>query len=180
MVVDAAKWMLLNTKVDPLKIATAYNIEEKDCWDYIIDYSIEQNILAKQRDESHVRAEARDWANSLPEAYETKRLVLLERLKNATSEKEKQERLTHYKLFTNRLQSLSAEQIERARNYPLKDLLNTNKNIAKCPFHDDRTASLNIKNNFYHCHGCNLSGDTIDFIMKRDGYTFKEAVLKLT
>jgi len=180
MVTEQAKWILSNTKVDPLKVANTWDIEERECWEYIIDLHRELNIAAKARDESTVRAESRDWANSIPEAYETKRLILLERLKNAATETEKQERLTHYKLFTNRLQSLSPEQIERARNYPLKDLLHTNKSITKCPFHDDRTASLNIKNNFYHCHGCNVSGDTIDFLMKLDGLTFKEAVLKLT
>lgn len=180
MVTEQAKWVLANTKLDPMKVSKAWNIPERELWEYIIDLNRELNIIANQRGEVEIRQEAREWANSLPEAYETKRLVLLERLRNATTDIEKQERLTHYKLFTNRLSSLPPEQIERARNYPLKDLLNTNKNIAKCPFHDDRTASLNIKNNFYHCHGCNLSGDTIDFIMKRDGFTFKEAVLKLS
>ena len=180
MVTEQAKWILANTKVDPLKVANAWSIEERECWDYIIELDQTLNLIDKERNEAEVRSDARDWANALPEAYETKRQILLERLRNAKTEIEKQERLTHYKLFTNRLQSLPPEQIERARNYPLKDLVGTNKNIAQCPFHDDRTASMNIKNNYYHCHACNLTGDTIDFLMRRDGLTFKEAVLKLT
>lgn len=179
MVTEQAKWILTNTKVDPLKVASAWSITERECWEYMIALWQELNKEETLRDESQVRKEAREWANTLPEAYETKRQILLERLKNATSEQEKKERLTHYKLFTNKLDSLSPEQIERARNYPLKDLLHTNKTITNCPFHDDRTASLNIKNNFYHCHGCDVSGDTIDFLMERDGLTFKEAVMKL-
>ena len=180
MVTEQARWILANTSIDPLKVANDWNIEERECWEYIIELNQVLNLIEKERDEAGVRGRARDWANSIPEAYETKRLILLERLRNAKTEVEKQERLTHYKLFTNRLQSLPPEQIERAKNYPIKDLLNTNKSITNCPFHDDRTASLNIKNNFYHCHGCNISGDTIDFLMKRDGLTFKEAVMKLT
>lgn len=180
MVTEQAKWVLANTKLDPIKVAKAWNFTEQECWEYLIDLHRELNNAYKNRDELAIRAEAREWSNTIPEAYEIKRLILLERIKIATSEEEKKERLIHFKLFTNKLDSLSAEQISRARDYPLKDLLNTNKNIAKCPFHDDRTASLNIKNNFYHCHGCNISGDTIDFLMKRDGLTFKEAVIKLT
>jgi DNA primase len=103
----------------------------------------------------------------------------LERLKNAKTPEEKQQRLIHYKLFTNKLDSLTPAQIERAKQYPLKDLLGTNKNIINCPFHDDRTASLNIKNNFYHCHGCGVSGDTIKFLMEKENLSFKEAVIKL-
>lgn len=179
MVTEQARWILANTKVDPIKVANAWGITERECWEYLIRLNQNLNIEDKKRDETGVRKEAREWAESLPDAYETKRLVLLERLKTATTEKEKQERFTHYKLFTNKLDSLTPQQIERARNYPIKDLIDTRKNITNCPFHDDKTASLNIKNNFYHCHGCGVTGDTIDFLMERDGLTFREAVMKL-
>ena len=180
MVTEQARWVLRNTKVDPLKVARAWSIEENDCWEYLSNLNQELNRLEKERDETQIRKEARHWAENLDEAYDTKRLLLLERLKNATSQKEKEERFKHFKVFTGKVKTFPPEQIERARNYPLKDLIGTTKNIAKCPFHDDRTASLNIKNNYYHCHACQITGDTIDFLMRRDGLTFQEAVLKLT
>lgn len=180
MVTEQVKGILANTNIDPLVVATVWNIPEQDCWEYLNDLQQTLQENDKNRDHTGITQGARDWAHSLPEAYETKRLLLLERLKNAKSEEEKKERLIHYKLFTNKLNSLPPEQIERARNYPIKQLIGTNKNITNCPFHDDKTASLNIKNNFYHCHGCGVTGDSIDFVMKRDGITFKEAVLKLT
>lgn len=180
MVTRTAKWALLHTKLDPKYIAERTGCTENECWEYLTDVGRELNRLEKLRDESAVRQEARDWANSLPESYEIRRMILLERLKNAKTEEEKAGRLLDYKLFTNKIQSLPPEQIERARNYPLADLLQTKKNITNCPFHDDKTASLNIKNNFYHCHGCGVSGDTISFVMKKEGISFREAVLKLT
>lgn len=180
MVTKWARYILVNTKVDPKRVAGYWNIPEEECWDYISDFNRALNEQDKLRNEALVKQEARDWAESLLDAYETKRQILLERLKNATTEEEKKQRLTHYKLFTNKISSLSTKQIERARNYPLKDLIGTNRNIVRCPFHDDRTASLNIKNNFFHCHGCGVNGDTIDFLVKRDGISFKEAILKLT
>lgn len=167
-------------KADPLRVAQFTGDTEQDCWEFLTELQANLNEADRNRDESKIRSDARDWANQLPEAFETKRLLLLERLRNAKTETEKQERLTHYKVFTGKLQSLPPEQIERARSYPLKDLLGTNKNIAKCPFHDDRTASMNIKNNYYHCHACNITGDPIDFVMRRDDLSFREAVIKLS
>lgn len=180
MVSASAKWALMFTKEDPLDIARITGSNEQECWEFLDDLNIELNLIAKDCDESVIRQQAKDWANSLPEAYECRRLILLERLKEAKTDIEKKERLTHYKLFTNKLQTLPPEQIERARNYPIEQLLGTTKKITNCPFHDDRTASLNIKNNFYHCHGCGVSGDSISFVMKKEGISFREAVLKLT
>lgn len=171
---------LLYQNYDPLIVSKACNQTEQECWEYLAELEINLNEAARNRDESAIRQEAREWAGGLQEAYETKRQLLLERLRNAKTDKEKQERLTHYKVFTGKIESFPPEQIERARNYPLKKLLDTNKNIARCPFHNDKTASMNIKNNYYHCHACNITGDVIDFVMKRDGLTFREAVLKLT
>lgn len=179
MVTDTAKWMLTHTKLDPLRIANLFKIEENECWEYLVSFHNELNRQEKLRNDTDIKNEAKEWANSLPEAYETKRLILLERLRNAKTPEEKQQRLIHYKLFTNKLDSLTPTQIERAKQYPLKDLLGTNKNITNCPFHDDRTASLNIKNNFFHCHGCGVSGDTIKFLMEKENLSFKEAVIKL-
>jgi len=181
MVGEAEKWVLTHTKIDPYVIAKFFDCTENECWDYLSELSYALREEENKRDETAIRNGSREWADSLVESYETKRLLLVERLQKAKAENSPdiQNLLTQYKVFTGKLTSLTPEQIERARNYPLKDLLETEKNITNCPFHDDKTASLNIKNNFYFCHGCDAKGDTIKFLMQRDGSTFREAVVKL-
>ena len=38
------------------------------------------------------------------------------------------------------------------------------QDMCKCFIHKEKTASMSIKNNKYHCFGCDASGDSIDFI----------------
>lgn len=47
-----------------------------------------------------------------------------------------------------------------------------------CPFHDDKSPSLsvNIETGLWHCFACGEGGNAVDFIMKRDGCDFKEAL----
>jgi chromosome segregation ATPase len=71
---------------------------------------------------------------------------------------------------------ITQEMIENAKNYPFSSLIELKRNMALCPFHDDRRPSLSVKNNRFHCFGCGLSGDTIKFVMLRDGLSFPEAV----
>jgi hypothetical protein len=53
--------------------------------------------------------------------------------------------------------------------------------MARCPFHDDDTPSLSVDpiKNVWHCFGCDAGGSVIDFVMKKDGLTFREATDKL-
>jgi DNA primase len=51
--------------------------------------------------------------------------------------------------------------------------------IGLCPFHDDRAPSLVVspKRNLWHCLGaCQAGGSVIDWVMKRDGLSFRHAV----
>ncbi|RHX82928.1 CHC2 zinc finger domain-containing protein [Leptospira stimsonii] len=51
--------------------------------------------------------------------------------------------------------------------------------MAKCPFHEDRTPSFIVtpSKNLWHCMGaCKTGGSAIDFVMKREGLGFNEAV----
>ena len=52
---------------------------------------------------------------------------------------------------------------------------------ACCPFHNEKTPSFNINQTkgFYHCFGCDESGDAIKFVQKMEGLSFVEAVKKL-
>lgn len=50
--------------------------------------------------------------------------------------------------------------------------------VTQCVFHDDKTASLSISpdKNLFHCFGCGEGGSVIDWVMKRQGLGFREAV----
>ena len=49
-----------------------------------------------------------------------------------------------------------------------------------CPFHtSDKGASMKIYEKDFHCHACSAHGDQIDFVMRMDNLSFKEAFLVL-
>jgi DNA primase catalytic core len=50
--------------------------------------------------------------------------------------------------------------------------------IGKCPFHEDDTASLVVTpaKNLWHCFGCGAAGGPIDWVIKKNGVSFRHAV----
>lgn len=70
------------------------------------------------------------------------------------------------------------DRIQQAKNIPITDFLKFNSmGKTSCPFHIDKTPSLQLyKNNTWHCFSCNAGRDSIDFIMKRDDISFNEAI----
>ncbi|WP_141431525.1 DNA primase [Bacillus sp. 03113] len=50
-----------------------------------------------------------------------------------------------------------------------------------CPFHGENTPSFSVSSDkqIYHCFGCGAGGNAFSFLMEIEGYTFKEAALKL-
>lgn len=67
------------------------------------------------------------------------------------------------------------------RYVPLKK--SGNRYVGLCPFHNEKTPSFGVIPNesggYYHCFGCQESGDAFAFIMKKDGLTFMEAMQSL-
>lgn len=63
------------------------------------------------------------------------------------------------------------------QTYGLK--INKNKMVV-CPFHEDKTASLQISEtrNLYKCHACDKKGDVIQFVQDFEKITKHEALLK--
>jgi len=53
-------------------------------------------------------------------------------------------------------------------------------NLAKCPFHEDKTASMQIypSTNTYNCFGCGKTGDVIQFIQDKEKTDKHNAILK--
>ena len=49
---------------------------------------------------------------------------------------------------------------------------------ANCPFHEEETASLIVTpaKNLFHCFGCGAAGGPIDWVMKKNGVSFRHAV----
>jgi DNA primase catalytic core len=50
--------------------------------------------------------------------------------------------------------------------------------VAPCPFHEEDTASFVITpdKNLFHCFGCGAAGGPVDWVMKRNGVSFRHAV----
>lgn len=75
----------------------------------------------------------------------------------------------------------NTEQLRGVRIHKVLGLPDVGRRVMiRCPFHEDRTASLALyPNNSYYCFGCRETGqNAIDFCMSL-GYTFKEAIEEL-
>jgi DNA primase len=60
--------------------------------------------------------------------------------------------------------------------------LKPKNNMLNCPFHEDKTASLqvNLEKHFYKCHACGAKGDQIQWVQDYEKISKHEAILKCT
>lgn len=51
--------------------------------------------------------------------------------------------------------------------------------VGRCPFHNEKTGSFYVhpRNQHWKCYGCGEGGNAIDFVMKKKGCDFTEAVM---
>jgi len=65
----------------------------------------------------------------------------------------------------------------RAAGVPLQKKSASNY-FARCPFHQEKSPSFSVSQTkqFYHCFGCGVHGNVIDFVMQQDHLTFPEAI----
>lgn len=67
--------------------------------------------------------------------------------------------------------------IARAKEYPIRQLIEVKANKAKCVWHTDRHPSMHIyADNHAHCFSCGKGGDAIDVVQAMQGVDFKGAV----
>lgn len=86
-----------------------------------------------------------------------------------------------YETVLKKRDGILPEEISRAKQYPLAQLLPAGKRgrgrYHLCPFHNEKSPSFHIfKDNGYSCFGCNKHGDTISFVMDLYHLDFKSAV----
>ncbi len=86
--------------------------------------------------------------------------------------------------------AISPEFIEELRSrVTLSDLIGKRTKLVRkgqrmvglCPFHNEKSPSFNVNDveGFYHCFGCGVNGDAINFLRESDGLEFIEAVHRL-
>jgi DNA primase len=71
---------------------------------------------------------------------------------------------------------ISVERLVEAAGIELKK--SGKDQIGQCPFHADDTASLVVTSakNLWHCFGCGVGGGPIDWVIKKNGVSFRHAV----
>lgn len=70
--------------------------------------------------------------------------------------------------------------VEYAASRLMSDFVEVNgKHMALCPFHADKNPSMAVKGNLWYCHACAEGGTPIQFIKRRDGLEFADAVKAL-
>ena len=52
-------------------------------------------------------------------------------------------------------------------------------NMVCCPFHNDRTPSMKLNEEYFYCFGCGAAGDVINFVRKISNLGYVEAVKQL-
>lgn len=77
--------------------------------------------------------------------------------------------------------------VQRAKEYSLTKLYGKEmrhsygRALGLCPFHEENTPSFTIyeNENTYHCFGCGVHGDSINYLMETENVGFIEAVKRL-
>lgn len=134
------------------------------------------------------REELKDFAEECREWRRAEQIKIIDGAKEKLAElmesrgniEKKKELLADIVTLEKRFASdITPEDIERAQEYPLENLLTINRGMALCIEHDDHYPSMNCKNNFAYCHTCGFHADPIGVYMKLNNCGFKEAVKSL-
>lgn len=196
--------MLSDKNYDPKRIAEYTGDKEEDLWRYFEDVNVtlRQEEKARLAMLPKLQQDIKDFRDEFPIEFrqDMRRQHLENKIREYTRKFEQgcmqiakdpesisERTLQHYedkmhdymlqlKITLGYTQGLSGEVIAKARSYPITNLVQHKNFMAVCPFHNEKTPSMYLKNNFYHCFGCGVNGDVIDFYMKDRSVSFKEAV----
>ncbi|MBL0320518.1 MAG: hypothetical protein IPP74_14680 [Alphaproteobacteria bacterium] len=119
------------------------------------------------------------------EPWSTGKMLFYEHVGRIHQQAEQEERKLNrlnmeVQVFTGKIEDITPEKIERARDFPIEEIIETKNGRAICPFHNDHHPSMHVTKNLFHCFACNEGGDSIDFVMKLENLTFRQAVDKLS
>ena len=70
-------------------------------------------------------------------------------------------------------------------HYTMKDILNmygirqNRAGFIRCPFHNEKTASMKVYKDSVHCFGCGANADVIGFVQQMEQCSFKDAFKRL-
>ena len=70
-------------------------------------------------------------------------------------------------------------------HYSMKDILNmygirqNRAGFIRCPFHNEKTASMKVYKDSVHCFGCGANADVIGFVQQMEQCSFKDAFKRL-
>lgn len=184
MVNNVAKLYLRTRKVDPKIIADIWRIDENECWDYLMAYWRALNEEEGQYDAQAVQSEVRDWVKTIPDRNNIRIEAIKEKLTDAKTHPEKYDvpkLLAEVALLKDPSLRPTPEMIQRAKAYPISQLLNqTKKGNVSCPLHKDTNPSLQIKpNNTFSCYSCGQYGDAIQLYRLMHNTDFIQAVKAL-
>lgn len=112
---------------------------------------------------------------------ELSRFILLDTLRLLSQEIKKYEIELNFK-NTQKGNRITQTDIERARAYPIENLLHdirNDKTHCISGTHEDKHPSMDIRNNFAYCYSCGWHGDVIAVYMKINDTDFTSAVKAL-
>lgn len=118
----------------------------------------------------------------LRQELEIKKKILEKKLEHYGELEEKERLLAEAEKLERQLNAtLTSEMIERARNYPLEQLVQINaKGFATCVFHSpDKNPSMYCKKGYAYCFACGEQADAIKLYQTLHGVSFPEAVKSL-
>ena len=115
------------------------------------------------------------------------RQLLLNTIENLNREIRKMRYFKHPASDGSGKNGITEEDIRQAKEVPIETLYSGslrkqgNRAVGLCPFHDETSASfvIYLQQNHFFCFGCSAKTDAIDFVMRRDGCKFHEAVKTL-
>ena len=177
---------------------TTYNKENYLTWVKTLraDPSLLQIFRCKAKE---LRADEKNWEILLDSLYRQRAKngglitnCVLDRFRRYLDECRRQiKRFQWYgKLASGKVEVKDDLDIERAKEYPIGDIINlkstgksSNREFFCCPLHNEKTGSFvwYKRDNSWHCYGgCSSGGDVIDLYMRLHEVDFVTAVKSLT